>query len=323
METTAIIVRVSNDVDEIRSLVSSGYCPVECSIGGESVVDSLKMDHHGQYSDLEGVAIRAYRDNFGARKSDPRFVIAGAADADATFAVASLAGILPHPNRSEDEDVKSLPPHIAKSYTKDWTVLAELVNRIDTDPIGYNLSEEETGEYLLTFNAQNAQNRDSLGAMYAVGSWRNLLTGNPHTLQPILDGAKGSEAARRESAVKDLAERGFSEGRIAGIGNSRSWGFDVWYQRNLDHGVFEPKGWDNPVVLALVETMGGITIGCPNTQVAEALFGEGGLKNVFTKLDELHAGWGGREAIGGSPRGLKMTEEDLRKSILVVKSLLS
>jgi len=51
---------------------------------------------------------------------------------------------------------------------------------------------------------------------------------------------------------------------------------------------------------------GAVTLGCPNKAVAEAIFGAGGLLTVFPALEPN--GWGGREAVGGSPRGLQMTE---------------
>ncbi len=34
--------------EQIKEKVIQGYCPVECSIDGESIVDDLKMDHHGE-----------------------------------------------------------------------------------------------------------------------------------------------------------------------------------------------------------------------------------------------------------------------------------
>ena len=98
-------------VSEARRYIAQGFCPIECSIGGESIVDDLIMDHHGPHSHLESVAIRAYRDLFGARREDPRFVTA-IGDADACFAAAALAGELPHPSR----DVPSyLPSHIQRA----------------------------------------------------------------------------------------------------------------------------------------------------------------------------------------------------------------
>jgi len=321
---TSITCVISNNADEIRRLVKEeNFCPVECSTGGESILDELEMDHHGSLSHLEGVAIRAYRDHFGARKGNPKFVVTGAADADAAFAIASLAGLLPHPSR--EAEFERAPVPVRKSMTRDLSALAELVNRVDTDPIGVDLAMAEYGPMLLVFNALNAQNRDSLGLYGAVSRWVNLTTGNPAPLKPIMEGAKGSEAARRTEAEVDLEERGSMIGdTVAIIEFSRSWGFDIWYGRQADQGTpNEVSGWKAPVVLALVETMGGITIGCPNQAVAESLFGEGGLKNVFPKLDEaISTGWGGREAIGGSPRGMKMTLEQLREAAEVVSGLI-
>ena len=108
----------------------------------------------------------------------------------------------------------------------------------------------------------------------------------------------------------------------AGVGyiESTTWGFDVWYGRQTDHAANTPEGWRFGVVLARVANTGAITIGSPNKAVAEAVFGEGGLKNVFPHLPR--EGWGGREAIGGSPRGEKMSVEELVQAAEKVKSLI-
>jgi len=316
-----MLLRVLNDEMKIRDLVEKGWCPVECSIGGKSITDSLVMDHHGELSHLDGVAVRAYRDHFGARKDDRRFVICGVADADATFAVASLAGILPHP----DQDVESVRGPRKKVLTQDMSELAALVNKIDTDPIGTDLAETPHGDKLLMWNAVYGAGRDSLGAAAGVDGWRRITTAPPFAIGPMLAAAKETESARRAAAQKDWDERGQSNGLVGSVGNSRAWGFDVWYGRRAGAGYHDPNdpgSWRRPVVLALVESMGGITIGCPNDEVAEALFGAGGLKNIFTKLDEVAPGWGGREAIGGSPRGRKMSLVDLEKAFGIVKTLL-
>lgn len=160
--------------------------------------------------------------------------------------------------------------------------------------------------------------------MWAVGLWINLTTANPRTLVPLLEGAKKSEAARRAEAQQDWDERGSANGSVGVVTFSRSWGFDVWYGRtSAETSPDTLAGWSRPVVIALVEGMSGVTLGCPNQAVAEVLFGPGGLKNVFPALDkEIAPGWGGREAIGGSPRGLKMTPEQTQKVAEVVASLI-
>lgn len=53
---------------------------------------------------------------------------------------------------------------------------------------------------------------------------------------------------------------------------------------------------------------------------AEKFFGKGGLKNVFAKIEPQ--GWGGREAIGGSPRGQKLTREQALEAAKVINASL-
>ena len=128
--------------DEAEQLTATGFEPVECSFGSTgSVVGPLAMDHHGSESHREGVAIRAYRDHFGVCKENPKFVVTGAADADATFAIAALCGILPHPSRAAE--LEKAPPPVKAANTKDISGLALLVNKVDTAPIGVRLEETD------------------------------------------------------------------------------------------------------------------------------------------------------------------------------------
>ncbi len=311
--------RLTNDEAEVRALVAQGFCPVECSIGGASIVDDLMMDHHGDLSYLEGVAVRAYRDHYGARRDDPRFVVVGTADADATFAIASLAGLLPHP----DADVAGVPKHLVAARQRDLSALAWLVNRIDTDPVGYNIAAHPDGATLLAFRALNLDATDDLGLYGAVRLWRTLTTGNPAALKPILQGAHESEAARLETAREDLRDSlliypvPYTSMRLAGIIESRVWGFDVWYGRmGGENDPEDVSSWLYPVVMAFAN--GEITVGCPNAAVAEKVFGEGGLKRIFPLLSP--SGWGGREAVGGSPRGMKMTGKQFDDAMALVAS---
>lgn len=307
---------VTNEIGMVRDLVTQGYCPVECSIGGESIVDSLEMDHHGVLSHLEGVAVRAYRDHYGSRSSDPRFVVVGTVDADAAFAIASLAGLIPHPSKEVNG-----PPPVQRAWKADLTTLAGLVNLIDTDPIGVDLAAHPEGPKLLLWNSMFGGGRDALQGSAGVDGWRRITTAPPFAVGPLLAAVKETEGTRRAAALRDWGERGSTLGRVGVLTHSRAWGFDVWYGRDPSASPDSPAGWERPVVIALVEAMGGITIGCPNKAVAEALFGEGGLKNVFPKLSP--EGWGGREAIGGSPRGLKMSEGDLQAAALKISELIN
>ena len=306
---------LTNKTSEVEKLVAEGWCPVECSIGGESIVDSLQMDHHGTLSHLESVAVRAYRDHYGARAHDQRFVGVGVPDADMCFAIASLAGIIPHPNR----DVEGVPPHIAKSMTKDLSQLAETIARVDTSPIGLNIPDMEGGDILLLWNAMTSGARDTLGMQAAVCLWRTLCEGNPHQLAPFLDAAKTSEENRRLESLKDYDRCGELVDGVLVLKGSRTFGFPEWYGRKEGESAESINGWKHPVVLAWIERTSNVTIGCPNDSVAEELFGEGGLKNVLSKLQP--EGWGGRESIGGSPRGQELSWEQVEEAAKLVAEM--
>jgi len=302
----AIRLVLSNNAEEICGLVSQGFCPVECSIGGESIVDSLNMDHHGANSALEAVGLRAYRDLYGVRAEDPRFVVTGVADADATFAVVALAGLIPHPSRKVAE---TLPPAIKASLTRDLTELAITISRVDVSPIGLDIPAMPGGDVLLTWNAMSTNARDTLGFEMGVGLWRSLLEGNPNQLGPFFVAAKTAEVNRVQASMVDLNERGVMINGVLVIKESRVFGFPEWYGR-IETELFESaSGWSNPVVLAWLERGHNVTMGCPNDSVAEVLFGKGGLKNVFSQLEPT--GWGGRESVGGSPRGVEITWEQV------------
>lgn len=287
----------TNSHTEASRLRDKGYCPVECSFGTHgSVVDSLVMDHHGEYSHTTGVAVRAYKEHFGARKDDQRFVVTGAADGDATFAIAALAGLLPHPGRTDE--LADAPPPVRTALTRDLTVLAELVNLVDTAPIGVRLEETEEGRLLLLWNQLSSGSSDATAFHAGVDRWR-MLTGTrpPKTL---LNAAASEEAERVATArsAKVLEHNG-----TVAVVESPCWGFDVWYAEL------------SPIVIAFVASQGNITIGVRDAETAERLLGPGGLKNIFPKLGE---GWGGREAIGGSPRGQTMTRAHALEAAQVI-----
>ena len=309
----SLVLVLSNNVVEIKTLVAEGFCPVECSIGGESITDELLMDHHGSNSHLEGVAVRAYRDNFGARKDDPRFVTTGSADADCTFAVAALAGLLPHPNRAVPE---TAPPNVKAQLNQDLTGLAETVNSVDVNPIGLRIPDLAYGEILMSFNALTYANKDTLGFYGSVNMWRNLLDARQDQINPFLTAAKDSEAARIKAADEDLEAVGKKVGDfVLLLEGSKAWGFDIWYGRLEEKSFDSIAGWRNPIAISWTDK-GNVTLGCPNNQVAEALFGPGGLKNVLPKLQPV--GWGGRESIGGSPRGEILTLEQVRAAAQII-----
>lgn len=316
------LVLVKN-IEGVKELVSNGYCPVECSFGGVSVVDELQMDHHGSMSHLESVAIRAYRDHYGARQQDARFVV-NHVDADSIFAVAALAGLLPHPQCFA---AQAMPAFKQRPWLVDLLPLAQTIATIDTDPIGRDIIAMPYGDVLITWDAMFGFGADDdLAAIAAVQGWRQLLTAP--ACKVFLAAAKDSEQERVASALADLRERGEKVGQVLILKQSRVFGFAEWYQRQPEAGAAtEAAGWEHQVAIALTEQQ-AITFGTPNQSVAEQVLGKGGLTNVFAKLNEFYglepgAGFGGRDVVGGSPRGMKMTEEDLRKAAKVANDIIA
>jgi hypothetical protein len=65
-----------------------------------------------------------------------------------------------------------------------------------------------------------------------------------------------------------------------------------------------------PIVVSYAERLKKITVGVVDTKTAIELFGPSGLMDVWQSLGQ---GWGGRESIGGSPRGETLTFEDIER----------
>jgi hypothetical protein len=295
---------LTNDEAEVRRLVGKGYCPVECSINGHSIVDSLVMDHHEDRSHLEAVSVRAIRDHAGARGDDPRFVVVGACDADAAYAIAALAGLIPQNKATLD--------------------LGQTIGIMDTTPIGRDLMGMPYGDYLAVWfeaHERTRSNRTPQGAIDAVFEWQKIAhaLGNPDAaMQKRLRQARDSETHRVETAKQDLT-RATIENGVCLMPHSDVFGFDVWYGRNESASADTSAGWKNQVVVIYNEISKTAAVACPNKEVAEELFGKGGLKNVFARLPG--GAWGGRESIGGSPRGKPMTLEDAQAAFRIVAGL--
>ena len=296
--------------EQARALRDQGYEPVECSFGTHgSVLGPLELDHHGSLSHRDGVALQAWRDHFGTRTADPRFVVTGSPDADAVLAIIALAALV---------ERDRIPAR-----------LVGLVDRRDRDPIGLDLLAEPGGETLLLFEQQE-QRATAQGYFSAVRQMIQLLEQEPD--EQALRAARASDLHRRGQAERGLlellarggaslplptpADAGCGGGPLApaallrrgeraccgpervALVQSPLWGFDVWYHMA-------------PVVVSYNCRLRKITVGCPDRATAELLFGPRGLAAVFPLLGP---GWGGRESVGGSPRGEPLVLADARRT---------
>lgn len=233
------------------------------------------MDHHGGEAHREPVSIRAWRDHRAARREDPRFVVTGSPDADATFAIAALAGLLPE----------------LRHGSLDSDQLAGRIAEMDMDPFRRPAIDDRAGLAVLLFNRLASRVPDVSAFHAGVDRWRWILgLSNPALwLEPI----RQSEAERRALAAAAHVE---IAGPQVAVVRSPAWGWDVWYATL------------RPLIVAYVESSGRVSIGCRDLATVRQLLGQNGLLSVFDRLSP--AGWGGRETIGGSPRSVAMTWDD-------------
>jgi hypothetical protein len=281
MENSRISIHHTNVREIAADYAKHGFEPIECAFGVEgSVLGPLAMDHHGAESHREGVALRAYRDHRGQGPASNQYVVTGAGDADATFCIAALSGLLP--DGLDD--------------------LAALVNQVDLAPIGVRLEQHPRGALLLCWQQLASHQEDALAFYAGVDRWRLLTSKRPPAalIAAALQGEKDRVADARESQVI------FHEPGVAAL-VSPCWGFDVWYDELA------------PIVVALTP-QGNVTVGCRDLATAELLLGPGGLKAAFPLLQPL--GWGGRETVGGSPRGAVMTRDQAIDAAKVVRGLI-
>ncbi|MCB9546926.1 MAG: hypothetical protein H6706_13885 [Myxococcales bacterium] len=293
--------------EEAVALRDAGYEPIECAFGQHgSVLGEHALDHHGTESHREGVALRACRDLYGARQRDPRFVVTGTPDADAVLAIVALAGLVP---------AAALTP-----------AFYELVNRQDLDPIGLALLDEPGGVPLAWFNQQEHLTQSEEGFRKAIGHMVRLLTqGLPASEHAAVasrdrhrrDKAREGILARYDRSGLSLpvpehprtvlrGEAAIDDAARVLVVRSTVWGFDVWYRLA-------------PVVVSYAARMAKVTVGCPDLETAELLFGPGGLQTVWPHLGK---GWGGRETIGGSPRGDRLSLDVTHQTARTILPLL-
>lgn len=297
------------DVDEAEIYLKKGYCPIECSFGTKSIVDDLKMDHHGSMSDLEGVAIRAYRDHYGHRAEDPRFLVTGTPDEDATFAIASLAAKIPHPKLAN----LFLETSIKKVWCQNYQHIAELINQADINPRSVNLLEDYWGRLIVFWReTSNLTIRDVSSFHAGVVRWRDILTSPQDKLIQIVPSAvEASLQVIRSAPCKEISKR-------VSVIDCSEWGFSYTYADEWHKG--------SPIILAFYGTTDGkghVTLSAKNKSTAHRLFGEKGFLGIYDKISKNgFPGCGGREDIGGSARFSTLTWSDAIKLGEIVDSLI-
>jgi len=290
-----VVIEIAKTAKEARSWLRKGYCPIECSFGDESVVCKLEMDHHGSFSHLEGVAIRAYRDHFGKRSDKPKFVVTGTPDEDACFAIAALAGKLPHPCFAELFEDDSSLKHI---WSQNFIHVAELINQADTNPKDVDLMSDYWGRLIVYWRAlTNITIRDTTAFHAGVARWRDILTTPQDKLISVVpDIVETTLQSVRAAPFESISKK-------VTVIDCSAWGFSHTYATE----------WytHSPLILAFyggINGKGFITFSVKDKTAAEKMFGTGGLLAIYDKLEESgFDGCGGREDIGGSNRHVPLS----------------
>jgi|SRR3989338_9234121 len=287
MTTNKVELKYANTLHEAQEASDSGYEPVECAFGKTSIVGSLQLDHHGSYSHLNAVSIRAAKYALEG-KEKYQFVIAGSPDNDQMYAVAALSHNIPI--KLED---------------------AEAIAELDTDLIGRDQTLPRYIKSLMFEQRTHGISRDLPGAEKALEILVDLYSRDIPKSE--IEKAIDKEEQRRKRMISYVVS---SEKDKIALAVSPEKGFPEWYQIA-------------PVVVSYNPEFKSISIGlCPkrgppfSEKNGFDLLGEKGLMPLYSLLDEKlnKKGHGGREVVGGSPRGLAMSYEDALKTYAILKS---
>lgn len=282
-------IRIANTATQAERWKRAGYCPIECSFGPISVVDDSNLDHHGSLSNLEGVAIRAYRDQYGTRRDDPRFVVTGFPDEDACFSIASKTGLIPHPSLADR--FENAPPAMLRVARQNLLHVAQEINRVDVQPdLAITLVDTYFGRVVLSWRQQaHPTCRDLLSWYGGVDRWRALLTAQADDLINVAADAQADRLDEARSARSVEVSRRVVVVDFSSLGPNSTY-YRTWLTRY-------------PVLVAFIggpSGFGTCSFVVESMAVAKELFGPDGLLSIYSSLQP--GGCGGRETIGGSNR---------------------
>lgn len=282
-------VEVVNTAEEAAQWVTKGFTPIECCFGKKSVVDDLQMDHHGDLSHLEGVAVRAYRDHFGERCDKPWFVVTGFPDEDATFAIAALAGLIPHPSLADQ--LHGAPREMLAFAKKNLIQIAKRINQVDLNPdLAVKLADTHWGRLILAFRQQgHPTNSDSVAWVGGVDRWRNILTAQSGDFVAVA----ANVVDERLKDVRRARSKEISQHVVV-------VDFSMFGKNSMYYGQWT---CDYPILVAFVggpERLGSCSFVGRDLATLRPLLGDNGFLPYYLEL--APPGCGGREVIGGSSR---------------------
>jgi hypothetical protein len=278
----------------------AGWCPVEVSAGGESIVDELQLDHHGSLSELEGVALRGYRDYFRIRAANSKIVFLGFPDEDACWCAASVLRILPHPIIGDV--FPDLPSHRHLRAAQNLLLLAELINAVDIDPDkGKLLEHSPAGRLMILWRQMGHPTRqDDIAWIGGVDRWINL------TARDIRRAENAGLELQAELYDRVLETPAVTFGSTSQVAVAEFTEFgrnSLLYDHYTDH--------KSPMLVAYFADSGATSICVRNMEWARENIGPRGLLHLYELLTP--AGAGGREVLGGGSRFHHFTWDDAKE----------
>ncbi len=289
--------------DEIEARMEEGFVPVEMAEGTRTYVDFRCLDHHNSYSDMPSACITALKFYGELAGQTPAKIMVNHTDSDSVMTGVTLLGLLPF------DLLKRLNPEIGQ---------------LDTEPL---MTDEKTLRYndeiqIWKSNMESVK-QSGWSWLYGVQLWLDIFN-NWIDFKGVLENFKAMEEGRKQLALDDYnaAKRGHAD-KILLINPSRVKGFDVQFCRQDKAAPDTLEGWRHWCIISYIEKSGSVMLACPCKKVAELAFGSGGLKNVFHLLPKIDGReWGGRESVGGSPRGVKFPVERLDEVMEIIENSL-
>lgn len=287
----AVTLHWKPEVTKIPELIEKGAIPIEMAEGTKSFVDGHCIDHHNDYATNPAACVISFH-YYGECEKGGSF-IANHVDLDCVASAAVLLGLIP-----EDK---------AEEFCK-WAGLD------DVDPLSPILRQKPLPEMMKLVrawkDATSGPKTSGWAWIHGLNLLFDLFTHPEHWVEKI------NSLEKREEERQKIAEDDYNfrieskDGRAIFIGPSRVWGFDIQMGRIPEKDINTSAGWRHQLIVSYVATMGKITMSCPNEHVAIELFGEGGMSNIYSKMEEfMPTGWGGRAAVGGSGRNTRLTLE--------------
>ena len=284
---------------EIEDNIKAGFVPVEMAEGTKSYVDCRCLDHHNEYSDMPSACVTAlnfYADLLG---QTPAKIMVNHTDSDSVMTGLTLLGLLPR------DLLNKLNPEIGQ---------------LDTEPLMADMSSMLFSDEIRVWKeCMESQKQSGWSWLYGLQLWLDIFE-NRNKFDEIFKSFEAREIERKRLALEDCetAKIGPS-GKVLLINPSRVKGFDVQFGRLYGAASDTLNGWRYWCIISYIEKSESVMLACPCRKVAELAFGTGGLKNIFPLLPKVNGKeWGGRESVGGSPRGAAFPSEKLCEVLNII-----